>query len=102
MSTLLPLGPDELLSTTRSVRKRLDLNRPGGARADPGVHRGGHPGAHRRQRPGLALHHRHRRGQAPQLAEWYATSFAVIYGDAEAVLARLPQDDPAYVDTTRR
>jgi nitroreductase len=26
--TLLPLTPDELLSTTRAVRKRLDLNRP--------------------------------------------------------------------------
>lgn len=26
--TLLPLDPDELLSTTRSVRKRLDLTRP--------------------------------------------------------------------------
>lgn len=26
--TLLPLGPDELLTTTRSVRKRLDLQRP--------------------------------------------------------------------------
>lgn len=26
--TLLPLNPDELLSTTRSVRKRLDLDRP--------------------------------------------------------------------------
>lgn len=26
--TLLPLNPDELLSTTRSVRKRLDLERP--------------------------------------------------------------------------
>jgi nitroreductase len=26
--TLLPLGPDELLTTTRSVRKRLDLDRP--------------------------------------------------------------------------
>jgi hypothetical protein len=25
---LLPLSPDELLSTTRSVRKRLDLTRP--------------------------------------------------------------------------
>ena len=28
MSTLLPLDPDQLLSTTRSVRKRLDLERP--------------------------------------------------------------------------
>ena len=26
--TLLPLGPDELLSTTRAVRKRLDFDRP--------------------------------------------------------------------------
>src|SRR5580693_1430204 len=26
--TVLPLTPDELLTTTRSVRKRLDLNRP--------------------------------------------------------------------------
>ncbi len=28
MATLLPLDPDELLSTTRSVRKRLDFSRP--------------------------------------------------------------------------
>jgi nitroreductase len=28
MSSLLDLGPDELLSTTRAVRKRLDLDRP--------------------------------------------------------------------------
>ena len=26
--TTLPLSPDELLTTTRSVRKRLDLTRP--------------------------------------------------------------------------
>ena len=28
MADILPLGPDELLTTTRSVRKRLDLERP--------------------------------------------------------------------------
>lgn len=28
MDDVLPLGPDELLTTTRSVRKRLDLDRP--------------------------------------------------------------------------
>ena len=28
MTDLLPLNPDELLTTTRSVRKRLDLERP--------------------------------------------------------------------------
>ena len=33
MPPLLPLGPDELLSTTRSVRKRLDLTPPRRARA---------------------------------------------------------------------
>ena len=27
-TSVLPLSPDELLSTTRSVRKRLDLDRP--------------------------------------------------------------------------
>jgi hypothetical protein len=27
MSAVLPLGPDELLSTTRAVRERLDLSR---------------------------------------------------------------------------
>ena len=28
MTTLLDLAPDELLSTTRAVRRRLDLTRP--------------------------------------------------------------------------
>ena len=28
MADLLPLNPDELLTTTRAVRKRLDLTRP--------------------------------------------------------------------------
>jgi nitroreductase len=28
MSDVLPLSPDELLTTTRSVRRRLDLERP--------------------------------------------------------------------------
>ena len=28
MAELLPLNPDELLTTTRAVRKRLDLTRP--------------------------------------------------------------------------
>ena len=36
MSTL-PLSPDELLTTTRSVRKRLDLYPAGADGADPGV-----------------------------------------------------------------
>ena len=37
-----------------------------------------------------------------QLAEWYAAAFAVMYGDPDAVAARLPPDDPDYVATTKR
>lgn len=102
MSTLLPLGPDELLSTTRSVRKRLDLTRP----VEPELIRecidiatqaptgGNNQGWHfivvtdpvKRQR----------------LADWYAPAFAAMYGDADAAAARLPSDDPAYLETTKR
>jgi nitroreductase len=37
-----------------------------------------------------------------QLAEWYAVGFNMIYGNPDAVLANLPEGDPAHVDTTRR
>jgi nitroreductase len=102
MTELLDLDPDELLSTTRAVRKRLDLERP----VDPAlIH----------ECIGLAA-------QAPtgtnaqgwhfvvvtdadkrrRLAEWYQDAFNVFYGDPEARIAHLPADDDAYVATTRR
>jgi len=102
MATLLPLGPDELLSTTRSVRKRLDLSRP----VEPEVVRecidvaaqaptgGNNQGWHFVVVTDQAKRRR--------LAEWYAAAFAVMYGDAEAATARLPSDDPDYVATTKR
>src|SRR5215207_791505 len=102
MSTLLPLGPDELLSTTRSVRKRLDLTRP----VEPELLRecievatqaptgGNNQGWHFV----VVTDEAKRR----QLAEWYAAAFAVMYGDPDAVLGRLPQEEAAYVDTTRK
>lgn len=102
MSTLLPLGPDELLSTTRSVRKRLDFSRP----VEPELIRecidvatqaptgGNNQGWHF-----VVITDQAKR---TQLAEWYAGAFQLFYGDAEAAAARLPQDDRAYVDTTRR
>src|SRR3546814_5077515 len=37
-----------------------------------------------------------------QLGEWYRQGFQMVYGNPEAVVSALSQDDPAYVDTTRR
>jgi nitroreductase len=102
MADLLPLDPDELLSTTRSVRKRLDLSRP----VDPALLRecfevatqaptgGNNQGWHF-----LVVTDEEKRRK---LAEWYAAAFAVMYGNPDANIAALPQDDPAYLATTRK
>jgi nitroreductase len=102
MSTLLPLGPDELLSTTRSVRKRLDLDRP----VEPALLRecievatqaptgGNNQGWHF-----VVVTDQAKR---TQLAEWYAPAFAAMYGSPDAIVGNLPQDDPDYVETTKR
>jgi len=102
MSTLLPLDPDQLLSTTRSVRKRLDLETP----VDLAVVRecidvatqaptgGNNQGWHwlivtdkEKMRP---------------IAEWYREAFKAFYGSKETVLGNLPQEDTAYVSTTSK
>jgi nitroreductase len=102
MSTLLPLDPDQLLSTTRSVRKRLDLETP----VDLAVIRecidvatqaptgGNNQGWHwvivtdpEKKKP---------------IAEWYRAAFKAFYGNKEGVLGNLPQDDTAYVSTTSK
>src|SRR6187549_2565469 len=102
MADLLPLNPDELLSTTRSVRKRLDFSRP----VEPSLLRecieiatqaptgGNNQGWHF-----LIVTDEDKRRQ---LAEWYAAAFAVMYGNPDANIAALPQDDPAYLATTRK
>ena len=102
MPPVLPLGPDELLSTTRSVRKRLDLSRD--------------------VEPELVTECLELATQAPtggnaqgwhfivvrdadkrrQLGEWYRQGFEMMYGDPEATVSALPKDDPAYVEATRR
>jgi nitroreductase len=100
MSMLLPLDPDQLLTTTRSVRKRLDLETP----VDLAVIRecidiatqaptgGNNQGWHwlvvtdpEKKKP---------------IAEWYRDAFKAFYGNKEAVLGRLDQADSAYVTTT--
>lgn len=102
MPPLLPLGPDELLSTTRSVRKRLDLSRdvepellteclelatqaPTGGNAQGWHFVVVRDAAKRRQ-----------------LGEWYRQGFEMMYGDPEAAVSGLPADDPAYAAATRR
>lgn len=102
MSTLLPLGPDELLSTTRSVRKRLDLSRP----VEPELVRECIEVATQAPTGGniQGWHFVVVTDQAKrtQLAEWYAPAFAAMYGNADAALGNLPQDDPDYVETTKK
>ena len=98
----LGLGADELLSTTRAVRKRLDLERPVdmalvdecldlAAQAPTGSNaQGWHfvvvTDAAKRER----------------LGELYRAGFELFYGDREAAEAGLPADDPDYVATTKR
>lgn len=102
MPPLLDLDPDQLLSTTRSVRKRLDFSRP----VEPELLReclelatqaptgGNNQGWHFV----IVTDPEKRR----RLGEWYAEGFRMMYGDPDAAVARLPQDDPSYVETTRR
>lgn len=98
----LGLGADELLTTTRAVRKRLDLDRPVdpalidecielAAQAPTGSNaQGWHfvvvTDAAKRRR----------------LGELYRAGFELFYGDRTAAEAGLPADDPEYVATTRR
>lgn len=102
MSTLLPLDPDELLSTTRSVRKRLDLSTP----VDLEVIRecidvatqaptgGNNQGWH-----WVIVTNPDKKAT---IAEWYRDAFKAFYGNRDTVLGNLPQEDTAYVDTTRK
>jgi nitroreductase len=102
MAELLDLDPNQLLSTTRAVRKRLDLDRA--------------------VEPELIQECLELAAQAPtasngqgwhfvvvtdaakrrRLAELYRVGFDLFYGDPEAALAGMPQDDPAYLATQRR
>ena len=99
---LLNMSPDELLSTTRSVRKRLDFSRS--------------------VEPELLNECLELAAQAPTgsnaqgwhfivvtdpdkraaLGEMYRKGFEIFYGNRAAAEANLPADDPAYVATTKR
>ena len=102
MAQLLDLDPDQLLSTTRAVRKRLDLTRP----VDPALlHECIELAA---QAPtasnGQGWHFVVVTDAAKRaaLADLYREGFQLFYGDRDAALAGMPQDDPAYLATQRR
>ncbi len=102
MAATLDLSPDELLSTTRSVRKRLDLERP----VEPELIRecielatqaptgGNAQGWHF-----IVVTDAEKRAK---LAEFYRTGWETFYGDRDAAIANMPQDDPIYLDTQKR
>ena len=98
----LGLGADELLSTTRAVRKRLDLERPVepelldeclqlAAQAPTGSNaQGWHF---------IVVTDPDKRAA---LADMYRRGFSLFYGDREAAEANLPTDDPQYTASTKR
>jgi nitroreductase len=98
----LDLDPDQLLTTTRAVRKRLDLDRP----VEPEV-----------VRECIELAAQAPTGSNAQgwhfvvvtdpakraaLAEFYREGFNTFYGDRDAAFAGMPQDDPDYLVTQHR
>ena len=102
MAELLDLDPDQLLSTTRAVRKRLDLERP----VEPAVITeclelaAQAPTGSNAQGWHFVVVTDPAKRQA--LAEMYRRGFELFYGDPEAALAGMPQDDPDYLTTQRR
>jgi nitroreductase len=102
MASMLDLTPDELLSTTRSVRKRLDLDRPVAPEllrecielATQAPTGGNAQGWHF-----VVIDDAAKRAK---LAELYRTGWDLFYGDTDAAVANMPQDDAAYLDTQGR
>lgn len=98
----LGLGADELLSTTRAVRKRLDLNRPVDmALIDECLELAvqAPTGSNAQGWHFVVITDADKRAR---IGEFYKDGFEMFYGDREAAEARLADDDPDYVATTRR
>ena len=102
MSELLDLGPDELLSTTRAVRRRLDLERP----VDPALVREcveiatqAPTGSNAQGWHFVIVTDPEKR---KRLGEIYRAGFELFYGDREAVRANQPSQDPDYLATQER
>jgi nitroreductase len=102
MATLLPLDPDQLLTTTRSVRKRLDLETPvdlAVIRECIGIATQAPTGGNNQGWHWLVVTDKEK---MRPIAGWYRDAFKAFYGNKETVLGNLPQDDDAYVSTTSK
>jgi nitroreductase len=102
MPATLDLDTDQLLSTTRSVRKRLDLSRP----VEPELVTEclelalqGPTGGNSQGFRFLVVTDAAKRAR---LGELYRQGFELMYGDRDAAIAGLPEDDPDYAAATRR
>jgi nitroreductase len=102
MPATLDLDTDQLLSTTRSVRKRLDLSRP----VEPELITEclelalqGPTGGNSQGFRFLVVTDAAKRAR---LGELYRQGFELMYGDRDAATAGLPEDDPDYAAATRR
>jgi len=96
-----PLSPDELLSTTRSVRKRLDLQRPVPIELVRDCLRiavQAPTGSNRQDWHWIVVTDAAARAQ---IGEYYRRSFERYYGSRPAP-ERLYPDDPARADAQRR
>jgi nitroreductase len=102
MPPILDLSPDELLSTTRAVRKRMDFERP----VDPALVREciemaaqAPTGSNAQGWHFVVVTDEAKR---KKLGEFYKEGFQMMYGDRDAAFAGMPQDDPAYLETQHR
>jgi nitroreductase len=102
MPATLDLSPDELLSTTRAVRRRLDLERP----VEQAVLRECVEMATQAPTGGNAQGWHFvvvtDADKRAKLAEYYRTGWETFYGDPETAIANMPQDDATYLATQRR
>ena len=102
MPPILDLSPDELLSTTRAVRKRMDFERP----VDPALVREciemaaqAPTGSNAQGWHFVVVTDPAKRAK---LGEFYKEGFQAFYGDRDAAFAAMPQDDPRYLETQHR
>jgi nitroreductase len=102
MPPILDLSPDELLSTTRAVRKRMDFERP----VDPAVVREciemaaqAPTGSNAQGWHFVVVTDPAKRAK---IGEFYKEGFQAFYGDRDAAFAAMPQDDPDYLETQHR
>ena len=101
-ATYLGLGADELLSTTRAVRKRLDLDRPvDPALLDECLELGAQAptGSNAQGWHFVVVTEPDTRAE---LARLYRQGFEMFYGDRDAAEAAIPTDDPTHAESTRR